>query len=409
MSWDDDFQRELQEYSEIESVPESNVVLPKTIQRYNQRIQSNNTSSIFDADHLWEESSENVPTIVPKKTIATTTNNKTDEDCGVFKDQKVTYVMAGRGRGGRNVYYNPGEMLTPKILNGDDEIRQQIRKVAPIGYSNEITESAIRAHKIGKVLDQNGNASKSPLLSKSNSPMSAISIENKTNPSTLEQEAGWYGSSSRSSTPALSATSAEKNKTSPFYSKTKHDDTESFLSSDEMQYLSSTDVPSSEYFTSAEHNLSQSTSPSSLREKKSDESKDKSSDTGTFNGDSTAVYSGTSKGAIPKRPVPLSVILKQSRDAHRKKQLQRTNRDEDIELASERKIVELLRQDRLEMDLKRNTSSHSSSSSVSSRDNALSWRQRNNSPPRYAWGKNDWRREKEQLNIYSIDDFPALD
>ncbi|ENN70569.1 hypothetical protein HUJ04_008022 [Dendroctonus ponderosae] len=144
----DDFERELMQYSELGPIPEILAPPPITIQRYQQIIRENNAASIFDADYSCPETTAYTAT-----SPATSEDEENNPEAILYRnEQHVTRVTSGRGRGGRNIFHPPGHQVG---LSEDDlELIRDIRKVAPLGYANEITENAIRAHQRAKRLER---------------------------------------------------------------------------------------------------------------------------------------------------------------------------------------------------------------------------------------------------------------
>lgn len=121
MSWDDDdFERDLMAYSEIEAVRDVQSV-PKTIQMYQQRIQTNNQSSIFDADYTLPDTNNDGE------------SREANNDEPLLEDEpQVIRVISGRGRGGRNVFHRPGDPIGSGLPDNDRDVFQQLRKVSII-------------------------------------------------------------------------------------------------------------------------------------------------------------------------------------------------------------------------------------------------------------------------------------
>ncbi|KAL1497199.1 hypothetical protein ABEB36_008196 [Hypothenemus hampei] len=113
--------------------PENLPPVPAVIQKYNQVLEYNKKCSIFDEEFDLEDDDD-----------CRTENSIVDKNDPFFQDDNIIRVVSGRGRGGRNTYQKPGT----KISSDDLEITESIRKIAPIGYRNEVTENAIKKYQM---------------------------------------------------------------------------------------------------------------------------------------------------------------------------------------------------------------------------------------------------------------------
>lgn len=112
-----EFEKQLLEYCEIVTLPVETETIPETIQNYRLKMKKNDALSMFDKDYTLQANE------TPDKGLnANETPDKSSLDNG-----DVTYVISGRGRGGRNHYIKPGE--TGGQSKNDEEVKQQIRKV----------------------------------------------------------------------------------------------------------------------------------------------------------------------------------------------------------------------------------------------------------------------------------------
>ncbi|KAF7283009.1 uncharacterized protein LOC143206496 [Rhynchophorus ferrugineus] len=162
-----EFEKQLLEYSEISTIPAEAEAVPDTIKEYRLKMAENNSTSIFDKKYNLPEDIKQDSSV---KKPATEENSALDNG-------DVTYIISGRGRGGRNYYVKPGKSNTD-----DDEVRQQIRKLHGIGYSNSITEASVKAHHMGKTLSQSGSLSSSSDLTTECDKLKNVKLDNETYP-----------------------------------------------------------------------------------------------------------------------------------------------------------------------------------------------------------------------------------
>ncbi|XP_050298389.1 uncharacterized protein LOC126737507 [Anthonomus grandis grandis] len=146
MNWDGDcdLEHDIQIYSELEvdSEPGDQFTIPKSIRTYEQRINFNNTASIFDTNHYLESLAKNENGSCSFTDVMN--DNVVPND--FLDDEHTIKVSIGRGRGGRNTFYRPGDFSVKTDLGNDEALMQEIRKVNPVGYSNAIIEETVKAH-----------------------------------------------------------------------------------------------------------------------------------------------------------------------------------------------------------------------------------------------------------------------
>lgn len=151
-------------------IPKNDVdyTVPETIQNYRKTIESNKEVSIFDADYCTPNDLDDHP----ENACSTSSSSNSGTNNNTFpKDENLTYVLSGRGRGGRNTVYKPGESINNSIES--DDITQQIRKLHVLGYSNEITELSVKAHQLSKKSNQGSTTSNSPITLSNNTNSSS--------------------------------------------------------------------------------------------------------------------------------------------------------------------------------------------------------------------------------------------
>lgn len=74
-----------------------------------------------------------------------------------FQNEPVLKVSSGRGRGMINKKFRPGG------FSDDNAIKKDLRRIAPLGYSNEVTELAINSKITGKSEDKLENTLQQPI------------------------------------------------------------------------------------------------------------------------------------------------------------------------------------------------------------------------------------------------------
>ncbi|KAJ8986147.1 hypothetical protein NQ317_005620, partial [Molorchus minor] len=107
-----DFENDLEEFSEIEVIRNDyDVTTPQSLLDWEASNGINNHRSVFDVPDFTED---------------------------------VTYVVSGRGRGGRSTIIRPG---VPDRCQQENDIKKLIRQVSGPGYSNELIEQYLVRNK----------------------------------------------------------------------------------------------------------------------------------------------------------------------------------------------------------------------------------------------------------------------
>lgn len=108
--------------------------VPYTILKYHKIIEANNRVSIFDTDDY------NIAPPINDNAGGAPKSNPSDY---LPDNGKVIRVISGRGRGGRSIYQKPGITANQEY----EDVTRYLRKVAPLGYGNAITENALRQNR----------------------------------------------------------------------------------------------------------------------------------------------------------------------------------------------------------------------------------------------------------------------